>query len=862
VKYTERIIIGVATDATLNHLADCAEEPCMQESLDFGEKRWADKGGRSPIVPIAIFIIGILLTVLATGAIESRESNRTAEAFSRTARTRSEAVEARVREFTLKLQSLSAFVAADEEDVPAPLEWERFLASAEIADLAEVPMVAMVESVPADSLIDFRAEHAIVEASSGLSEAGQPPPGTAETAETAEAGETGETGERLFVTRLHGGGADLTASSSLPRAVEVTALAIADELDLDEAEPGVPEFFPLDSELFDGADVISGSDFPTTGATTQLGVAIPTFDSEAEFGDPEASRRRGWVVAAVDPALILVEEAADSPFRVQLSLFTSPYDIDDASVWRVASYSPDGLTLADAGHVYAGEALIGQNFWRIQTYASPNFSAPGFEMSPLALILGLVSTLMVTLGATFRWRAARRTNAMRELVDQTNVAARTDELTGLTNRVGLIEALVAAISDVSEQRPLAALFMDLNRFKNINDTLGHGAGDDLLRTVARQLETRTRPGETLARFGGDEFVLVSPRLSNEHEAEQIALRMLEGLDGTFELASGATKVSMAVGIATTTTASEYSAESLLRDADLAMYRAKRRNERVGLFDASMRTDAVQRLEIERQLQLGFDDLRVVYQPIVDVADGRVSTVEALVRWDRPGVGLVSPGEFLDVVSEAGMLDELGMFVLIQAATEVAQRNRDADPGEETGLAVNVVLSQLLDVEFLHEVAYVLEETGLRPQQLTLELSEDIAFEHLEDITRILRPLSRLGIKLSIDDFGTGNTSLAHLTRLNQISELKIDGSFISDLTTDMASEALVRGMMTIAQRLDLGVIAEGVESVEVLYACIELGIPSIQGYLLARPTELAGIPKWIAIPERVSEPDLASSIGR
>jgi diguanylate cyclase (GGDEF)-like protein len=384
----------------------------------------------------------------------------------------------------------------------------------------------------------------------------------------------------------------------------------------------------------------------------------------------------------------------------------------------------------------------------------------------------------------------------------------------------------------------------------VNDGLGHETGDELLIEVSRRLSTTVRRQDTVARFGGDEFVVLCEDLTDEQHAVELAERAALAFVDPFVLSRAEVAVSASIGIAVTNRSSER-ASSLLQDADAAMYRAKRRGgARHELFDEAMHTQAVSRLLTERALRraLEHDELRVLFQPQFDLTTGRRVSVEALLRWDHPVRGLVLPGDFLRVAEETGIIVPIGEWVLGRVCQLL--QSRIADGRVHDGpLAVSTNLSarQLQRPDFPELVARVLRDAAIDPESLCLEVAESALLDDLDATSEALRALKELGVHLAIDDFGTGGSSLTYLRRF-PFDELKIDRTFIEGLGRSAADDAIVAATIDMAHALDMVVAAEGVETEAQLVRLRELGCDRAQGYHLRAPEDL--MPRRLVLVEQ------------
>ena len=438
-----------------------------------------------------------------------------------------------------------------------------------------------------------------------------------------------------------------------------------------------------------------------------------------------------------------------------------------------------------------------------------------------------------------------------------------DPLTGLPNRVLLGDRLDQALVRSSRTGDnVAVLFIDVDRFKLVNDSRGHAAGDTLLVTVAERLRQAVRGGDTVARFGGDEFAVICEARAAGWEAGTIAERIFDAFGEPFLVEGQEIFLSVSVGVAVSS--GSESPEGLLSQADAAMYRAKEQGRaRHEFFDETMRTEAARRLDTESALHRAIEreELRVFYQPVVDLHSGMVTGVEALVRWMHPQRGLVGPGSFIPLAEETGLIVPIGEWVLEEAAGQVA-RWRDARGGVPLDLSVNLAARQLRQPRLAESVQAVLTRTGLDPACLYLELTESSFMEDFEYHGSALSALRSLGLQLAIDDFGTGYSSLTYLKRF-PLNVVKIDQSFVRGLGEDACDTAIVESVIDLAHALGLKVVAEGVETRGQVAELLVLGCDMAQGYFFAHPEppealgELLrpGVTHWPAL-RRSSAPEV------
>jgi diguanylate cyclase (GGDEF)-like protein/PAS domain S-box-containing protein len=414
-----------------------------------------------------------------------------------------------------------------------------------------------------------------------------------------------------------------------------------------------------------------------------------------------------------------------------------------------------------------------------------------------------------------------------------------DALTLLPNRLLFIDTLDEALGRATASgAPVGVLFLDLDHFKLINDSLGHHKGDELLRAVAPRLRSGLRPGDIVARFGGDEFGILVEQLSDEREAMAIADRVSTAFDRPFQLSGVEHFITASVGIAVAHPGGPGAdADSLIRDADAAMYRAKEKGRnRCELFDAEMRARAVRRLETERELRhaLERDELVLRYQPIIALASGEVTGVEALLRWQHPERGLLDPGEFIPVAEDSGLIEPIGRWVMERACEQTLAWHEERPDARPIHVSVNLSARQVTHRDLPSAVSEILARTGLDPEHLHLEITESVLVEEHGVATATLEALSALGVSLVLDDFGTGYSSLAYLNRF-PLDVLKIDRSFTDALGVEQERTAIVEAIIGMARALSLDVVAEGAENEAQVSELRRLGCDCAQGFYFARP---------------------------
>jgi len=432
------------------------------------------------------------------------------------------------------------------------------------------------------------------------------------------------------------------------------------------------------------------------------------------------------------------------------------------------------------------------------------------------------------------------TAIVRDITEQKRIEGRLetmalhDELTGLPNRRLLVDRIHEAIARARRWgSPVAVMFLDLDRFKLVNDSLGHDVGDLLLVLVAARIRAAIRETDTLARLGGDEFVILCESLHGMDSVSELAVRVAASLEAPFTVGGEEVFVTASLGIVVWDGGDETPVD-LLRAADTAMYRAKDHGRaRFELFDEAMQAWVSARLELESGLRHAIEreELRVHYQPIVSFDGGRVTHLEALARWDRPNAGIVMPDEFIGIAEETGLIVAVGEWILHRVVADCSAW-QDVAPG--VGASVNVSARQLTTGDFRAAVRTALDETGLDPRLLTLEITESVLLDDTARNLAEIRELRSLGVRLALDDFGTGFSSLTYLRRL-PIDALKIDESFVSSIDTETGDTVLLRTIVELGRAYELDVVAEGIDSPSKLEALRAMGCRYGQGYLFGRP---------------------------
>jgi diguanylate cyclase (GGDEF)-like protein len=465
-------------------------------------------------------------------------------------------------------------------------------------------------------------------------------------------------------------------------------------------------------------------------------------------------------------------------------------------------------------------------------------SVPG-DFFSIAMIL-IATTVMVRLIVESLYESRRETQ--KELGERKRAEERLaydalhDALTGLPNR-SLLNDRLGQLFEHARRHPdslFAILFIDLDRFKVVNDSLGHAVGDELLITAARRLQTCTREEDTVSRLSGDEFAILLPEVKEVNDAIRVAQRVLGQISSTSIISKVSWVTTASIGIALYN--AQYNVpQELMRDADSAMYRAKAKGGgQYEVFDETMYANALERLQIEADLKQAVENnaLKVYYQPIINLADGKVAGFEALVRWDHPTRGIVLPGEFIHVAEETGLIIPIGEAVVREACRQL-KAWRSAGQ-EDLWVSVNLSARQFRDPQLVDCIAGILAENDLPAGCLHIEITESVAMQDMAFSQVVLQSFAALGTPVSLDDFGTGYSSLGYIHHF-PFKILKIDRSFIHEITNDLGSQAITGGIISMCRTLHLSVVAEGIENEAQLDALRSLSCDMIQGFLTGRP---------------------------
>jgi diguanylate cyclase (GGDEF)-like protein len=489
---------------------------------------------------------------------------------------------------------------------------------------------------------------------------------------------------------------------------------------------------------------------------------------------------------------------------------------------------------------------------------TPLQSQPTDRSIQLGLSIGLVTLMIIVISLGAAWtnrklqgkeRDLRRVNALLRKLDHAQAslqkAAHHDPLTNLLNRRGFNSLFAEKLDEHAEQgRDMAVMFLDIDHFKRINDSLGHDAGDELLQVIAQRIRSAVREGDAIARFGGDEFCILAS-LEQQDDARLLAQRVMQTMKEPIALAGRSMVMTTSIGISLFPEDGDVS-EELLKHADMALYQSKGsgRNH-FTFFSERLRSKASFELELEEDLRNALargEGLQLFYQPIVDLRSGRATKLEALLRWQHPQHGMLAPDRFIGIAEANGFISELDDWVLRRACHDVAALRARGQP--PLTVTVNCSALNLAQEQLTDDVERALRESGLPAQLLELEVTENALMGHINRAISLLRQIRQLGVSLAIDDFGTGYSSLAYLKRL-PINTLKIDRSFIQDLAASEEDRQVIQAILAMAHALGLQVVAEGVESDEQLAFLREQGCDFIQGFLFCRPLPMAQLESFL-----------------
>jgi diguanylate cyclase (GGDEF)-like protein len=552
----------------------------------------------------------------------------------------------------------------------------------------------------------------------------------------------------------------------------------------------------------------------------------------------------------VSPSLLRVQEALDRDIREDATQLVPEAGLPNVS-FLFAAYDRDlqaELAALVLGHVRQARLIQRRSVVSFDRLADATNAASTFYGSAAAraLLEGVTgSVLILLLGAVIVTSTNRRgQRALLWASARFDDQASHDALTGLPNR-GLLTDRLQRLLLVKERTgaDVGLLLMDLDRFKDVNETLGHDCGDALLIKVGERLQSALRDIDTVARLGGDEFAIVLPGVAGIEAALEVADRVRMALRESFEIEGLDLDVEASIGAVVSGRDGE-DVLTLFRHADVAMYSAKKRGRSIAVYEQEADASSTERLTLLRDLRQALDsgDLAAHYQPKLNLETHAIVGVEALVRWKHPSLGMVPPDRFIPLAEHSGLIGPLTAHVLNDA---LAQSRRWIEAGTPLPVAVNLSARSLGDDRVLEGIRELLLAHGVPPDHLTLEITESAIITEPERANEMLIRLHEMGVRLSIDDFGTGYTSLAQLKTI-PIDELKIDRSFVGAMTTDVRSAHIVRGVVALGHNLGLSIVAEGVEDEETLAALAEVSCDVAQGYLMARPMPAQDLDRWLS----------------
>jgi diguanylate cyclase (GGDEF)-like protein/PAS domain S-box-containing protein len=579
---------------------------------------------------------------------------------------------------------------------------------------------------------------------------------------------------------------------------------------------------------------------------TAGGVAIKALEEDRRARRQTEDRFRSLVLSTSDVITVLTADGT--------------IDYYSPSASRIWGYSADALQHASfLSIIHADDVAVAQNLFE-QSLSRPRLSIAAELRVRLAddsccyfeaVVTNLLRDPRVNgVVATFRDITERK-----DFEQALTYQAFHDALTDLPNRSLFVDRVERALARAMRHgESISVMFIDVDNFKVVNDSLGHPVGDQLLVGLIQRIKGCLRHEDTLARLSGDEFAILIEDIRDEHDARALAHRLQEQLQTPFVLDRREVFATVSIGIVVSSPA-HTKPDELLRDADLAMYRAKSNGKaRCEVFDHTMNAHMTERLMLETSMRRAIErhELRVFYQPIICLNDGRVMGFEALVRWEHPERGLISPADFIPLAEETGLIVPIGAWVLEEACRQVKQWQTERCPGRALLLNVNVSARQFQGADLVETVASVLERTGFNPVQLKLELTESLMMQDVDWTIQRLHELKALSVQLGVDDFGTGYSSLAYLRQF-PIDLLKVDKSFVGRLGVDPHDDAIVRSIITLSHDLGMQVVAEGIETREQLEILRTLGCVYGQGYHFSRPlpaylaetmvTQAAGTPE-------------------
>jgi diguanylate cyclase (GGDEF)-like protein len=763
-------------------------------------------------VPLAavLMLAGTVTAILGARALARSDANRARLALHLSSAEIASSLKLSIQREEDLVVSASAFFTSN--PTASPADFDRWMESVHaMSRYPELQNIGLVELVPAPGLAAFKARLA----ANPVRALGPHSVGPADGLEVVPPG-------RRPYYCIAVAGMARSAATYLPAGTDYCALS--PQLVL-ERDLGLTGYAPV-----------------INGPTTTLGVETPVFRGGVVPATATARKRAfvGWLGELLVPDVVL-RSALEGHQSLAVKL---RYDSRFSHV-EFTRGSPPAHAQSTTIALLVGREALGNSHegWTVTTFGHPLPSSVFSNANSLMLLVGgsllaIVVGLLVLVLSTARGRALslvrEKTRELSEKNLELSHQALHDTLTGLANRALVIDRAEQMVARAARQPGMVAgaLFIDVDGFKRVNDNLGHAVGDQVLRTIAERLRSEMRKQDTVGRLGGDEFVVL---VESPHEAmlDSLADRLAVVLREPVELADGLTvvPVTSSIGVA----CGRYQTpDALLRDADLALYAAKAAGkDRYRLFDASMSAgvDARSELEAELSTALHEEQFFLLYQPIFNLPNRRLAGVEALIRWQHPARGVVSPDDFIPLAEESGLIVAIGRWVLDEACR---QAGTWAARGLSVGVSVNVSAQQLGRGEFLEDVRRALRQSGIEPSSLTLEITETTLMRNVHAASEQLDAIRALGVRIAIDDFGTGYASLSNLQRV-PVDVLKIDKSFVAALNDGGQSRKLLEAILGVGQALSLAVVAEGIEESSQRLALEEMGCEMAQGDLMAMP---------------------------
>jgi diguanylate cyclase (GGDEF)-like protein len=605
----------------------------------------------------------------------------------------------------------------------------------------------------------------------------------------------------------------------------------------------------------DQAIVLRTKLFEARNGPNAIGVAVgvPVY-AKGTSRSTIADRRRnisGFVIGIFDLPQLLQAIRAKAAANPAISISVYPPSSAAASEkpesWGAPDFTSDPRMRLSKGAYWSTSLQIGNTYWRLA--AAPAIGGQLVAQHYRALVL-LAAGLIVTMFLAIYLALASRNSLQLKLANRRVLElAQTDILTGLPNRAYFLEQLHEINASERASSGFSILMLDLDRFKNVNDSLGHAAGDALLRQVAQRLSSTLRDSDVLARIGGDEFAIIQSACDDQRSGSiELATRIAKLIAQPFQLPGHQVEIGTSVGIALSPEHGE-DLEALLKKADLALYRSKGAGRNCHtIYDGAMSAELEARNTLEGDLRdaIARCQLEVHYQPFYDVQTGERRGLEALVRWRHPTKGLIPPDQFIPLAEETGLIVPLGEWVLRQACDDATWLPADLK------VAVNLSPVQFKQAELFDVIQSALQNSGLAPERLEIEITESVLLERAAENHAFIEKLKSIGISLALDDFGTGYSSLSYLTTF-PFDKIKVDKSFIRNLTKRPKSIAIIASIVTLARGLDISVTAEGVETAEQFERLKALGVNFAQGYLLGRPVPIGDLE---AQPQTYASPRL------